>query len=360
MTLKTKVIYLAVGASGLVLGCLAKSHLHTLGWGPMLRVEPTVVDLGQVGTGQVYTGTFTVENRGRKPLTLSALKVSCTCTVAQMCESPLAPGQRASIKLHVRAPNDEARFGSYLTLKTNDPAQTQVNLHIQGQAVSVLNIAPLALLFGDVAIRDLPITKRFHVRAGKLAKPGMLDRLEATSTAKDIQCNVSRSGDEAVVDVTIASDMPMGALQDNIKLALKACDDYTVHVPVVAEIKGDYAIRPSSLVFGKVRTGTSAVCQCSITPVPSGTTIEILPESHSDKWDDLLSLHIERTADGAIIKATLTPGSERGVLERKVRIKLTPEDKSRPQYAQIPLLAAVSPSGSRQAMAIAQPENQRP
>lgn len=352
---RTCAIYLGVVASGLLLGYLAKNIVHAFHSRPVLRVEPAVFELGEVGTGQVYTGTFSIENKGRQPLSLQVLKVSCTCTVAEMCESPLGPGQRASIKLHVRAPESEKEFGSYLSLKTNDPDQTQVDLQIRGRAVSVLNIMPQTLLFGELSTRELPVTKQLTVRPGTLAKPGMLQDLRVSSEGKDFVLNVAKSEEEMIISVTIGPGVPIGALRDNLNLALGSPAEYALEVPILAGIKGDYEISPASFVFGRVNVGTSTMRQCSITPVSPTAVIEILPENHPDRWSEALKLDIERGENEAIIKATFTPTSQEGVFERNVGIKLTDAKDSQPQYFQVPVLAVVHSTGSRQAIAGKQP-----
>jgi hypothetical protein len=97
---------------------------------PELRIENEIVDLGKVGTGQTYPGIFVIENRGSSPLTIELKRVSCACTVAKMCKSPLAPKERATITTYTSAPRQEGLFGSKLSLETNDPKQPLVILEI--------------------------------------------------------------------------------------------------------------------------------------------------------------------------------------------------------------------------------------
>jgi hypothetical protein len=60
-----------------------------------------VYDAGEVVKGEIITGIFTVKNTGKYPLVVSEVKGSCTCTVAEKPEKPIAPGSEAIIKAEV-------------------------------------------------------------------------------------------------------------------------------------------------------------------------------------------------------------------------------------------------------------------
>ena len=340
---------LTIGAAGLLLGHLTRGLIGVLPAPPVLRIDPAVLDLGQVGTGQVYTGTFTIENKGRMPLSVERLKVSCTCTIAEMCTSPIAPGRKASIKLHVQAPYAEKGFASSLTIQTNDPANPQADLHIQGQAVSVLKVAPLTLLFGDVSVRDLPATKRLTVLPGKLANPGAMERLDVTCNNEDVTTTMCRVEGQVAVEVTICPNTPLGVLQDRIRLTLKGRDDYVMDVPLVAAIKGDYQVNPASFVFGNVVSGVSATQQCQISPVDNEDEVEVVRiKSNREQSGDSLAFEVERIPGKATVKARFTAGPGRGVLEGTVWIKVARNKGLQSQYLRAPILAIVGPSASAQ------------
>jgi hypothetical protein len=65
-----------------------------------ITVNP-VYNAGEVVKGEIITGTFTVKNTGKYPLVISEVKGSCTCTVAEKPEKPIAPGSEATIKAEV-------------------------------------------------------------------------------------------------------------------------------------------------------------------------------------------------------------------------------------------------------------------
>lgn len=61
-----------------------------------MDVEPEF-DAGEVVKGEFITAKFKVTNTGDYPLVIADVKASCTCTVAQKPEEPIAPGESGVI-----------------------------------------------------------------------------------------------------------------------------------------------------------------------------------------------------------------------------------------------------------------------
>lgn len=60
-----------------------------------------IFDAGDVVKGEMVTAEFTIKNTGDYPLVLGEVKGSCSCTVAEYPQDPLAPGESAIISAHV-------------------------------------------------------------------------------------------------------------------------------------------------------------------------------------------------------------------------------------------------------------------
>jgi LEA14-like dessication related protein len=87
----------------LLFSCSENNTLE-IGQKTTLKVKP-VFDAGKVLFGEEIVATFEVENTGDYPLVISEVKGSCSCTVAEKPEEPIAPGKKGVIKATVKTEN---------------------------------------------------------------------------------------------------------------------------------------------------------------------------------------------------------------------------------------------------------------
>lgn len=73
-----------------------------------------VYDAGTVIKGEMINAKFNVTNTGEFPLVIAEVVGSCTCTVADYPDEPLAPGESGVINAHVNTD----RTGTGLINKT--------------------------------------------------------------------------------------------------------------------------------------------------------------------------------------------------------------------------------------------------
>lgn len=66
-----------------------------------MEVDNPVFDAGEVLKGEMITAKFTVKNTGDFPLYIAQVSASCSCTVADKPEGPIAPGATETIIAHV-------------------------------------------------------------------------------------------------------------------------------------------------------------------------------------------------------------------------------------------------------------------
>lgn len=59
------------------------------------------IDAGEVMLGEKVKTVIKVKNTGTYPLVLSDVKGSCSCTIADYPEDPIAPGKTADIKAEI-------------------------------------------------------------------------------------------------------------------------------------------------------------------------------------------------------------------------------------------------------------------
>ena len=124
--------------------------------------EGNSFDFGQMQHGSSMSHEFLVRNVGEGPLVLEKTGSTCKCTVGELENSMLLPGQETMVTLTWRAQTVADRFGQTATFRTNDPTQTELRLQIEGTVIDSFVFEPSQLSLGDFS-SDVGITKDFKV-----------------------------------------------------------------------------------------------------------------------------------------------------------------------------------------------------
>ena len=96
-----------------------------------MEVEPVVYEAGDVIKGEMVTAKFTLTNTGDYPLVLGDVKGSCSCTVADYPDEPIAPGESGVVEARVNT--DQLGVGplnkAVRIVANTEPSVTQVVIH---------------------------------------------------------------------------------------------------------------------------------------------------------------------------------------------------------------------------------------
>jgi Protein of unknown function (DUF1573) len=98
--------------------------------GPVMTLDKTEVDYGNIDKGADPLRVFTFKNTGTEPLVIKNAKGSCGCTVPSYPKEAIMPGESAMIEVRY----DTQRIGAFtktITLTTNEGTETRV-LTIRG------------------------------------------------------------------------------------------------------------------------------------------------------------------------------------------------------------------------------------
>jgi hypothetical protein len=125
-----------------------------------LATAPRAVVLnGQIhnfGTGQRGTElehVFQFQNAGKSPLELTVGHSTCKCTVGELRDKLLPPGQTTEVKLTWKLNSLEEEFHQSAEIYTNDPTQPTIVLEIKGLVMDKVRVKPDALVLGEVPAR---------------------------------------------------------------------------------------------------------------------------------------------------------------------------------------------------------------
>lgn len=113
---------LFVAFSTIVLAACSSKTDYEIGQKTTMEIN-TKIDAGEVILGEKVKTVIKVKNTGSYPLIFGEVKGSCSCTIADYPEDPIAPGKTAEIKTEI-----ETRSIGKLTKDVRIRANTEPSL----------------------------------------------------------------------------------------------------------------------------------------------------------------------------------------------------------------------------------------
>jgi Protein of unknown function (DUF1573) len=125
----------------------------------------------QLGTEESHEFVFT--NEGEAPLQLAKGPMMCKCTIPSVPDQQIQPGESVKIKLTWKPVETTKHFSKTATIWTNDPANPEITLSINGRVTDDPVVTP-----SDYSLREIAWNKE-HV--------GEVHLLSSTSTDLKIE-----------------------------------------------------------------------------------------------------------------------------------------------------------------------------
>lgn len=118
-------------------------------------VDGPMYDFGTMSVGDSGEHLFEVRNDGKSNLTLKIGESTCKCTLGNLEQNNLAPGESTQVKLSWVVKTSQDRFSQQAQLLTNDPNLGMIPLTIIGRVIREYEFEPKALTFGSVTPGEL-------------------------------------------------------------------------------------------------------------------------------------------------------------------------------------------------------------
>jgi len=238
---------------------------------PRVQVDQPQFDFGNMQRGTTRSHEFTIRNVGKAPLKLRVGATSCKCTLGEVTNKAIPPGESTHVKLEWSAKSDSGPFRQTATIFTNDPLQSQVELTIDGQILATSGVEPPELMFDKLSI-DESKTAQVHVMAMlqdelSVTDPQFTD--PATREKFDVQIEpvarealpnkMARNG--VRITVTAKPGLPIGHFNQWLALRTNLPEAEKLEIPIIGRVVGDVSIHGTgwsedagALVIGKVKS----------------------------------------------------------------------------------------------------------
>ena len=243
---------------------------------PVAVAEETEFDFGHLRNKTFDNRhVFKVRNDGTAPLEITGSSVSCTkCTFVDLPDTAIAPGATGEVVVRWNVDTFEDHFRQSAKVKTNDPDHEELRFVISGQVVRPLKSEPQKLVFSNVQVGEQAQVKlrlsayfsdHLEVVGHSLADASAAEYFDISTAAlaKDQLEPEVESGVE--VTVTAKPGLPVGALNQTLKLKTNLDEEPEIEIPISGEVVGavtvshkDWDREYSFLNIGQVKQSEGA------------------------------------------------------------------------------------------------------
>ena len=169
-------------------------------------------DFGSVPHGQVLTHPFVIKNTTGQTVTISGVRVSCNvCTSAVVNKGQLRPGEETTVSVRM----DSGKFLGvktvYVYVSFSKPQYAEVQLWIQANSRTDVNLTPDNLTFGQIHHGDAPSKTMSITFYGGV--PSEITEVKGESDYVQPKIGPARrNGSEVTYDLTVKlrADTPVG------------------------------------------------------------------------------------------------------------------------------------------------------
>ena len=99
---------------------------------PLAHFDKKEVSFGELKQGERANCDFTLTNKGKSNLYVRKTRASCGCTAVTLGENTIAPGKSTVIRVTFNSTGKSGRQYKSITVITNDPANPEMILNVNG------------------------------------------------------------------------------------------------------------------------------------------------------------------------------------------------------------------------------------
>lgn len=121
---------------------------------PIITVEPEVMDFGVVQQNESRSGDITIRNIGGAMLQIRDIKSDCGCTVAEVNQRELGPGESTLLSVTFNSKKFEGPQTKLVKIYTNDPQSPVVEYQVLAKVHVPVYVTPIKRQLGFGRLRQ--------------------------------------------------------------------------------------------------------------------------------------------------------------------------------------------------------------
>ncbi len=336
-------ILLAAACGALIGSCTAQVRFRQHPWvvglgiptsdgGGRVSVDQDEFNFGKMYTTEVGKHEFIFTNRGDKTLILSLGASSCSCTVSEIKDGELAPGQSTKVVVSWRSKGHVGPFKQSVTVNASDPLRPEVTLTIKGDFAYSVYTDPDELTFGQIAGNE-PVTHEARILCNlpnqhikidgyQMSDPDLEKYFHVENMPLDANELRKHKGATSgvLVRVTAKPGLPLGRFQQRILLNTNLSLVPEVDLPLFG------AVGPVS-IFGPGWSSDTGVLEIGTVDGRSATQRRLVVLARGPKAKEMKFKVASVEPDFLKVKLGKTTVADTGTLSQEVLIEI-PDSKT--------------------------------
>jgi hypothetical protein len=223
--------------------------------GPKIACDEPTYNFGQQSPSQKVEHTFVVRNEGDLTLEIGNVRTSCGCTVANVSDKMLEPGESTDVVVVLDLKNRKGRQHKVITVECNDRSQPRYRLQLQGEAVSNIDLQPSRLYLGQV-----DDSTGATATADVVAMTGTVFQIKEVSVRSRVleaSLETVTDGSHYRVHVKTVNPMPRGPFQGIIHLVTDNDKTPTLDLNVSGVVPEALSVAPREIVMAESPNGVT-------------------------------------------------------------------------------------------------------
>jgi len=207
-------------------------------------------EFGSVPQGSVVAHDFTFKNVGTADLQIQRVTPSCGCTATSVSSSTIKAGETGTIKVEFDTAGFSGSKTKTVEVLTSDLETPEVLLTVRGTILPGVTTKPGRVEFGEISpgAEESAWQRNFRI---DISDRSALKVSKVSSFSKFITVQ-PLSGNSGEYMVRLSSDAPRGEFRDRVVIEFEGGHQAPLNVPVIASIRGDLRIVPSTVSFGVI------------------------------------------------------------------------------------------------------------
>ncbi len=223
--------------------------------GPAFVVDRNEINLGPLRVNSSsHIATFELSNRGKEPLEIQQIEVSCGCLNASPPKGVVRPGDSMALRVSVSvdAAGDKT---TQVVVHTNDPSHRMAMLLVSWTGVAAAEAIPSRIDFGGIRPGEAA-TLQVDVRLHDSSLDWSDHRIECSESLQVVE--VAPSDDMvATYEVSVVGEENEGPRNGYVRFSSESADRPMLDVVVTWEIVDVVTVMPVRLLLGPGGRGAS-------------------------------------------------------------------------------------------------------